>query len=70
MTQLPIWAAHGVNTIQLCGLRMEESIPGTETGVLVPGKVGMDGCETEQPTDVDYKALQCIKHQAHTSGRA
>lgn len=49
MTQLPTWAEHGGNTIQLCGLRMGDAIPRTETGVLVPGKVGMDGRETDQP---------------------
>lgn len=42
---------------------MEEAIPRTETWVLVPGKVRIKGYETDQPTDVNYKASQFIKHQ-------
>lgn len=42
---------------------MGEAISRRELRVLVPGKRGMDGCGTDQTTDMDHRALQFIKHQ-------
>lgn len=60
---MPASAEDGVDTIQLCGLRMGEAISRREIRVLVPGKRWMDEGEPDQTTGVDPQTLQLIKHQ-------
>lgn len=54
---VPTRAEDRVNTTHLGCLSVGEANPGRGTGLLVQGKGRVDGCETDQTTDVDHRAL-------------
>lgn len=60
---MPTWVEAGVNTTQLCGLRMREAISRRKIWGAGTRQSGDGGCETDQTTDVDHRAFQFIKHQ-------